>query len=331
MRIAASLLIALALASGCTPKMTDARRELHVASFDQVWETVRDQHYDPKLNGVDWDAVRAELRPKIAQARTDDDVRDILNEMLSRLELSHFAIYPPDMQVQATPKDGFVPPLAKDSVIEVVKFGNLPELPLRVHSQRLNSNVQYFYVSVFINPLKVLKLFRQSVEDARTADGFILDLRHNPGGIGGMAIGMGNAFVTRPNQTLGQMRQRDITFTFALDRQANPYEKPLAILIDQGSASTSEILAAGLKDIGRARIFGSRSAGMALPSLAQKLPNGDNFQYAVANYISSGGATLEGVGVTPDQVVEYKPPYNLPDPVVEAAAAWIKSQSETKR
>lgn len=331
MRIVASLLIVLSLVSGCTPKMTDARRQLHVQSFDQVWQTVRDKHYDATLNGVDWNAVRDQLRPMIAQAKTDDDVRDILSDMLSRLGLSHFAIYPPDKVIESTPRGGFIPPLAKDADVERVKFANLPDMPLRVHRQRLDSNVQYFYVSVFINPQKVLKSFRAAIEDARSADGFILDLRHNPGGIGGMAIGMGNSFVTRPGQTLGQMLQRDLTFSFSLDRQAHPYEKPLAILIDGGSASTSEILSAGLKDIGRARLFGTKSAGMALPSTIETLPNGDQFQYAVANYISAGGKTLEGVGVTPDQVVEFKPPYNLPDPVVEAAVAWIKSQSEKKQ
>ena len=59
-------------------------------------------------------------------------------------------------------------------------------------------------------------------------------------------------------------------------------------------------MAEGLKDLGRARIFGTRTAAAALPSLFEKLPNGDGFQYAIANYISEGGKPLEGLGVTPD-------------------------------
>jgi C-terminal processing protease CtpA/Prc len=78
----------------------------------------------------------------------------------------------------------------------------------------------------------------------------------------------------------------------------------VAILVDAHTGSTSEILSGGLKDIGRARIFGTRTAGAALPSVFKKLPNGDGFQYAIANYISEGGKPLEGIGVTPDQEVK---------------------------
>ena len=49
-----------------------------------------------------------------------------------------------------------------------------------------------------------------------------------------------------------------------------------------------------MKDVKRARIFGTRTAGAALPSVISKLPNGDGFQYAIANYISEGGKPLEG-------------------------------------
>jgi len=97
--------------------------------------------------------------------------------------------------------------------------------------------------------------------------------------------------------------------------------------VDGGSGSTSEIFAGGMKDLKRARIFGTRSAGAALPSVIEKLPNGDGFQYAIANYISEGGKPLEGVGVIPD--VEAAPTREAllqgKDPAVEAAVRWIHS------
>ena len=90
---------------------------------------------------------------------------------------------------------------------------------------------------------------------------------------------------------------------FAIFPRAEPFRGPLAVLVDGSSASTSEILAGGLKDIHRARIFGTRTAGAALPSVVSRLPNGDGFQYAIANYISQGGEPLEGIGVIPDEEV----------------------------
>ena len=75
-------------------------------------------------------------------------------------------------------------------------------------------------------------------------------------------------------------------------------------------------------------MFGTTSAGAALPSVIERLPNGDGFQHAIANYISAGGQELEGYGVTPDQVVELERDTLLRgvDPVLNAALVWIQSQ-----
>ena len=102
--------------------------------------------------------------------------------------------------------------------------------------------------------------------------------------------------------------------------------------MDGSSASTSEIFAGGLKDLGRARIFGTRSAAAALPSIIEKLPNGDGFQYAIANYVSEGGEALEANGVTPDVEVKLTRKALLAghDAVVDAAVDWIKKQRAIK-
>src|SRR3982751_3953467 len=83
----------------------------------------------------------------------------------------------------------------------------------------------------------------------------------------------------------------------------NPYEGRLAVIVNGGSASTAEILAQGLRDLGRAHVFGTRTAGAALPSNIIQLPNGDRFQYPEANYVSAQGRVLEGNGVELDTVV----------------------------
>jgi carboxyl-terminal processing protease len=81
----------------------------------------------------------------------------------------------------------------------------------------------------------------------------------------------------------------------------------------------------------RARIFGSRTAGAALPSMVEVLPNGDLFQYAVANYVSESGRELEGAGVQPDVVIEHtlaalKAGQDRP---LKAAIDWIYANSST--
>jgi len=63
-------------------------------TFDAAWTIIRDSHFDPTMNGVDWPAVKAELGPRAARAQTEGELRDVIREMLGRLGLSHFAIIP---------------------------------------------------------------------------------------------------------------------------------------------------------------------------------------------------------------------------------------------
>lgn len=65
-------------------------------SFDIVWRTVKETHFDPKFGGVDWDAVREEFAPRAASAGTDRELHALLQQMLNRLGRSHFNIIPPE-------------------------------------------------------------------------------------------------------------------------------------------------------------------------------------------------------------------------------------------
>src|SRR6202035_5399975 len=129
----------------------------------------------------------------------------------------------------------------------------------------------------------------------------ILDIRGNPGGIGIMAMGMAGFFIEEEGQRLGEMKMRDATMKFVIFPRPETYGGPLAILVDGGSASTSEILAGGLQDVKRARIFGARAAAAALCSDIIRLPNGDGFQSPQAIYTSLSGKVLERAGVTPEK------------------------------
>src|SRR5580700_8475392 len=90
----AMLAVALASLVGAQPTLTPAQRQLNIDSFELVWRTVRDKHWDPKLNGVDWQAVHDELRPKVEKAGSMDDARDVMSDMLSRLKETHYGIVP---------------------------------------------------------------------------------------------------------------------------------------------------------------------------------------------------------------------------------------------
>ena len=148
-----------------------------------------------------------------------------------------------------------------------IGLGHLPAQYVHLESRRLEGNILYVSLNAFLDPARILGEFERALLSQPTPAGVVLDLRGNPGGLGGMAMGMGNRLVQKPDQRLGTMTLRNGTVHFVLNPQAETYSGPLAILIDGCSASTSEILAGGLKDIARARLFGTRTAGAALPSI----------------------------------------------------------------
>ncbi|WP_031500284.1 S41 family peptidase [Bryobacter aggregatus] len=185
--------------------------------------------------------------------------------------------------------------------------------------------VGYFRLELFMDAVRVLPQFEQAVKSCSPCKGFVIDLRGNPGGIAVMANAMAGWFVSKSGVKLGIMYQRGVELNFVVLPRLNGFTGPLAILVDGASASTSEIFAGGMQDLKRARIFGSQTAGAALPSVIEVLPNGDLFQYAVANYVSQSGRELEGHGVTPDVLAPHTAAAlrAQKDRALDAALDWI--------
>ena len=209
-----------------------------------------------------------------------------------------------------------------------VQFGYLNPMHVWFSSSRVgDGNIGYVAFNVFLDAQRLMTAFGDAVQSCQKCEGFIVDLRGNPGGIGIMAMGMAGWFIAQPDQNLGTLYMRDTTLKFVVNPRLSTFAGPLAILVDGTSASTSEIMAEGLKDLGRARVFGTLTAAAALPSVFEKLPNGDGFQFAIANYISEGGKPLEGLGVTPDveTPVTRQALLEGKDPALDAAVAWIES------
>lgn len=107
MRVVTLLLVLLASAEGA---LSPAERQRNIESFEYIWKTVRDKHWDPKLNGVDWQALHDELRPQVEKADSMEKARSVMAEMLDRLKQSHFGIIPAEaygqMQLGQGSQDG---------------------------------------------------------------------------------------------------------------------------------------------------------------------------------------------------------------------------------
>jgi carboxyl-terminal processing protease len=408
---------------------------LYLTAFDQAWQTVRDKHWDPRLNGVDWEAARKELRPRVEAARSAAEARAVIASLLERLGESHFAVIPAEVYEAVETPDGELPEGSADAGFDIrildseavvvsvrpgspaeeaevrtgwvlkrvgstdvpallrqttaepagtsgastsaaphlqaslrsytavkrrlqsregesltyvfetgrerprsvplqlrhvappgrmVSFGHLPPMHLTIESRRLGEATGYLRLSSFFDPVWLQEELRKLVEECRTCRGIIVDVRGNPGGISILAPAVVGWFISQP-VSLGTYFLRGVNLKLAVNPRPQPFAGKLAVLVDGLSMSTAEFLAGGVQDIGRGRIFGEPTPGVALPSIIEKLPTGDGLQYVMANYISAGGKRLEGVGVTPDHVVPLRRAALLEgrDAVLEAAQQWI--------
>jgi carboxyl-terminal processing protease len=207
---------------------------------------------------------------------------------------------------------------------------------LGVRSHLLANGVGYLRLSRF-DPL-MRGGMEASLSRLADAKGLILDLRGNPGGAFNMAIGLlgwllerpGSVgrIVTRDNQPLTALYGLiDVTPNMDVKAAARRITVPLAVLVDEGSASAAELAAAVLQDQKRARVFGTASCGclLGVRSGGEDLPGGGRLLYSQFDMQIGNRPRVEGAGVVPDVLV---PPtmaslHTGTDTVFEAAQAWM--------
>ena len=211
---------------------------------------------------------------------------------------------------------------------EPFTLGNMPAMRVWIESRRLDDDAGYVAFCNFLDPPRIMKAYNEAMAAFMDAPGLVIDLRGNTGGMADMVTWMCGWLVGERGAYIGTMYLRDTELKLVIPPRARPYEGPVAVLVDELSVSAAEFMAGGLQALGRARVFGSRTAGAAIPSLFERLPNGDTFQYAYADYISADGKHLEGKGVVPDEEIALTRESLLetPDPVLAAALAWSETQ-----
>jgi carboxyl-terminal processing protease len=216
---------------------------------------------------------------------------------------------------------------------EAIQFGTLPVLYAHLVSTNLTDDATSIGLIRFnIWMLPTALAFHRAIDEHRGRDGMIIDLRGNIGGVVGMIIGVAGHFVTKP-LVLGTLVARDNTFKLpanprysdASGKRVEPFGGPVAILVDEITASASEVFTGGLQEHGRVRVFGRTTAGQALPAVFHTLPNGDILYHPVADFITPKGERFEGRGVVPDVKVPLDRAALLRgvDPIIEAAREWI--------
>jgi carboxyl-terminal processing protease len=194
-----------------------------------------------------------------------------------------------------------------------------------VRSHDLNGNIAYIKLRQFqeqtSNDLDAaLEKFSKA-----GAKALILDLRNNPGGLLTSAVEVTEKFVEDGKlvvYTEGRVRNQNMRFTAHAKKAYSTM--PMVVLINQGSASASEIVAGALQDYGRAMLIGTQSFGKGSVQTIIPLSDGSGLRLTTAKYFTPKGRSIHGKGITPDIVVELpkpapdaKPPQPSLDPMEE--------------
>ncbi len=150
----------------------------------------------------------------------------------------------------------------------------------------------------------------------------ILDLRGNPGGVFDAGVQVAGMLVPKG------------PIVSVVDKNGNKYEEtsslekvkyPLAVLVDHGSASASEIVAGAIKDTKSGRLFGVKTFGKGSVQSVYRLDSGTAVKITVAKYYTPSGVSIHNVGIEPDEKVEL-PENATSDVQLKAAEAYLRQQ-----
>jgi carboxyl-terminal processing protease len=358
--------------------------------FESAWSTVKENFFDPDLNGVDWDKMRSQYRPKAVQAKSTAELAKVINQMLGELNTSHTYFYTqeepayyqiagifrnfllkdlkpflPNQKLAYTGIGIYTEEIDNQTFIKAIingspaekaglKVGDLllsvdgkpfqaiqsfvgqanREVSVRIQRsadtspqeiivipkifnpatmfldavkdsveviERKNKKIGYIHIWSYADPkyqeqLKT-ELFYDRLKDT---DGLVWDLRD---GWGGASPDYLNLF-TAPAPIITNIFRDGVVRKNQLQ-----WQKPVVMLVNQGSRSGKEILAYGFRKYGIGQIVGSKTAGAVVAGRPYIMPDGSLLYLAVADVLVDG-ERLEGKGIEPDVNVPVTIPYN---------------------
>lgn len=181
------------------------------------------------------------------------------------------------------------------------------ELPT-VHTKvKQEGNNRVGYIRLLEFSAHASEQMKTAIEEleAQKVDGFVLDLRGNPGGLLNASIEIAEMWLNRGFivHTVDRKGKQD-------DIRAHPTaltKRPLVVLVDGDSASSSEILTGALQDNHRAKVIGTSTFGKALVQSVHKLSDGSGIAITVSQYFTPNGTDISHKGITPDIPVKLTP------------------------
>lgn len=168
----------------------------------------------------------------------------------------------------------------------------------------------YGYVRITSFQAKTTEALMEGIETLKKENknkplrGLILDLRNNPGGVLNAAVGVSDAFLESGKIVYTEGRVEDAQMEYSAQKGDAIDNAPIVVLVNQGSASASEIVAGALKDHKRALVVGQKTFGKGSVQTVLQLNDKTAVKLTTARYFTPAGLSIQAEGITPD--IEFK-------------------------
>jgi carboxyl-terminal processing protease len=185
------------------------------------------------------------------------------------------------------------------------------------------NNIGYLKISQFGND--TTQLTREAANEFanKKVNGIVLDLRGNPGGLLNSSVDVSSLWLDANQTVLEEKRGEQIIKTYRANGRPLLTGIPTIVLLNEGSASASEITAGALKDNGVATLLGQKSFGKGSVQTVETLPDGSALKVTIARWFTPNGKNIDKEGIKPDIEIEQKNDSAV-DAQLEAALAELK-------
>ncbi|MCL4431802.1 MAG: S41 family peptidase [Epsilonproteobacteria bacterium] len=195
--------------------------------------------------------------------------------------------------------------IIRKGAAEPLKFHIIREIITveSVYTRTIDDNILYIRITSFDK--KVAADVKEAlVKHASKSKGIILDLRNNPGGLLDQAVALTDLFVDEGVIVSQKGRNKSDNISYSATKKATTCRLPLVVMINEGSASASEIVSGAIQDLKRGIIVGKTTFGKGSVQVVMPITDIEAIKLTIARYYLPSGRTIQAVGVTPDVEVD---------------------------
>ncbi|HHV45386.1 MAG TPA: S41 family peptidase [Tissierellia bacterium] len=191
-----------------------------------------------------------------------------------------------------------------------------------VKSDIVEGNIGYINITSFDE--LTYKDFKEHLNNLlkKNIKGLILDLRNNPGGLLDICVDIADELLGEGIVVYTETKDGERQYEYS---GKSAVTLPLVVLVNEGSASASEILAGAIKDHKRGLLIGNRTFGKGIVQRIRGLKDGSGFKLTVSEYFTPNGTSIHGIGIEPDITVD------LPEGIMEIGLENLKEDTQLQR